>query len=220
MSTKLDNISLISYVETQLSGLQVNLILCKILFSSLRPGDQVVVKGYIAGEDFYHHGIFVDDGIIDFGAGTNGEVRKVSIKEFTAGRRLERVLYSDNNCLPPSTVIKNAYEYLRNPSSCGFYDIVKNNCEHFATKCKTGFACSKQLWNKLAGCIFNPLKMLKYAIGGALMSAFGGLSNMGGSTNSFGSRSLSGTGRSSDSYGSSSLSGISGSSALCGKSSY
>lgn len=186
----------------------------------LRPGDQVAVKGYIAGEDFYHHGIYVGDGVIDFGAGPNGKVRKVSLEEFTGGRPLERVLYSDNNCLPPSTVIENAYKYLRNPPSCGLYDIEENNCEHFATKCKTGIAYSTQVWNKLAGCILNPLKMLKYAIGGALVRGFGGLSNMSGYTDSFGSRSLSDTSGSYDSYGTSSLSGISGSSAFCGKKSY
>lgn len=171
----------------------------------LRPGDHVAVKGNFVGEEFYHHGICVDDGIIDFGAGPNGKVRKVGIHEFTAGRRLERIIYPKGSCLDPTVVKQNAEYYLRNPPSCGLYDIMKNNCEHFATKCKTGIARSKQLWNKLTECVTNPLKGLKFAIGGALMSGLGGLSNVSGSD---------------DFFGSSSLSGMSGSSALCGKSSF
>lgn len=174
-------------------------------FSLLRTGDHVTVKGSIAGEDFYHHGIFVGDGIVDFGAGPNGKVRKVNIHEFTAGRRLERIIYQNGSCLDPSVVKENAEKYLQNPQSCGLYDIMKNNCEHFATKCKTGYARSKQLWNKLAECVANPIKGLKYAIGGALLGGLGGLSNVNGSN---------------DLFGSSSLSGMSGSSALCGKGSY
>lgn len=37
---------------------------------------------------------------------------------------------------------------------------MSNNCEHFATKCKTGFAVSKQVFSKIRDSIENPIMAL------------------------------------------------------------
>ncbi|MBA0699679.1 hypothetical protein Goari_001291 [Gossypium aridum] len=50
------------------------------------------------------------------------------------------------SCSDPNTVIKRAYDYLRD-QNFGDYSFVFNNCEHFATKCKMGKArCNQALW--------------------------------------------------------------------------
>ncbi|PPD74903.1 hypothetical protein GOBAR_DD28181 [Gossypium barbadense] len=50
------------------------------------------------------------------------------------------------SCYDPNTVIKRAYDYLRD-QNFGDYNFVFNNCEHFATKCKMGKArCNQALW--------------------------------------------------------------------------
>ena len=46
-------------------------------------------------------------------------------------------------CLPPETVVRTANELLKE-NSFGPYDHVKNNCEDFATFCKTGIRRSEQ----------------------------------------------------------------------------
>ncbi|XWS64723.1 hypothetical protein CRYUN_Cryun05aG0028200 [Craigia yunnanensis] len=47
-------------------------------------------------------------------------------------------------CLPPETVVHNANE-LHNKNGFGRYDLLENNCEHFATFCKTGIPSSEQV---------------------------------------------------------------------------
>lgn len=57
--------------------------------------------------------------------------------------------------------------------------MIKNNCEHFATKCKTGIAISKQVIEKIRECILNPFQVYRYAVassGGSGSSGSGGLS--------------------------------------------
>jgi len=55
--------------------------------------------------------------------------------------------YADGACLPAETVVKRALE-----ASNGIwqqYNLVTNNCEHFATWCKTGQGSSKQVDDKI-----------------------------------------------------------------------
>lgn len=158
-------------------------------FRVLHSGDHIAVKTTRLGEDFYHHGIFISnyDGVIDFGAGQNGEVRRVSVKAFADGEKILRVIYNHGECFPPEKVVKNARRYLENPESCGKYDIVNNNCEHFASKCKTGTARSDQLFWKVCSCFFNPIRLIKLVIAGPILSVSSVLSTSGGSCGSSGS---------------------------------
>lgn len=122
------------------------------------------------GVEYYHHGIFISakEGVIDFGGRNKSDatVRSISLKEFTddGGRRLVRITYPKGQCLPPEVVVDNAKKLLKNPHRWGAYHIINNNCEHFATKCKTGRAISNQVIDKIRECILNPLQIFWYAV--------------------------------------------------------
>ena len=92
--------------------------------------------------------------------------RIVDILQFTdyGKRRLVRINYTNDQCLPPEIAADNAEKLVENPNRWGAYDLLKNNCEHFATKCKTGIAVSMQVINKLREVIKNPIMALKYAV--------------------------------------------------------
>lgn len=153
--------------------------------SSLRPGDQLAVEGDILGYEYYHHGIFIshEEDIIDFGSANKLEttVRQVDLLKFTGygRRRLVRIVYLENQCLPPELVVKNAKELLQNPNKCGPYHLIENNCEHFATKCKTGVAISMQVIERMRECINNPLQMMTYQLIASGVSVGGSSTSLG-----------------------------------------
>lgn len=78
-------------------------------------------------------------------------------------RRLVRINYPNGDCLPPEIVAENAEKLVEDPNRWGAYDLLKNNCEHFASKCKTGVAVSFQVIQKIRECLQNPLQLIKYA---------------------------------------------------------
>lgn len=124
-------------------------------------------------------------------------VRQVDLLDFTSfgKRRLVRITYPENQCLPPDVVVKNAKELLQNRNKWGPYDALKNNCEHFATKCKTGIAISMQAIEKLRECLENPLQIITYTV---IVSA----ASVGSSSGSLGSGSSGSSGCGSGSFGS------------------
>ncbi|XP_052483094.1 protein LEAD-SENSITIVE 1 [Gossypium raimondii] len=129
----------------------------------LNPGDHIYTE--CLGGSYYHHGIYVGRGLV-----TNpntGKTRTITnaVIHFLGldkeGNGLYRYEYdvsllsftfkTSGSCTPwscydPNTVIKRAYDYLRD-QNFGDYNFVFNNCEHFATKCKMGKArCNQALW--------------------------------------------------------------------------
>lgn len=154
-------------------------------YRSLRRGDQIAVEGAMAGIDYYHHGIFLghEQGVADFGGNNKKDAkpRIVDLLQFTdyGKRRLVRIVYPDGQCLPPEVVAENAEKLVADPNRWGAYDLLKNNCEHFATKCKTGIAVSKQVIQKIRHCLSNPVAAIKYSLAS---------SQAAGSSGSFGSR--------------------------------
>ena len=145
--------------------------LCFFLyFRTLKRGDHIAVEGEVAGVKYYHHGIFLGHniGVADFG-GTNkadASVRVVDILQFTdQGRRqLIRYLYRSTECLSQEEAARNAERLAANPHMWGAYDLVKNNCEHFATRCKIGRPVSFQVLKKLR-------ELVPWAIGIAVASS-------------------------------------------------
>lgn len=53
-------------------------------------------------------------------------------------KTIKRVVYKEGKCLEPEKVAEKAKRLLQNPKQMGEFDVVTNNCEHFATLCKTG----------------------------------------------------------------------------------
>ena len=139
-----------------------------VKLQELKHGDQIAVMGNVAdlspllspftvliGDTYYHHGIFDKENIrvIDFygESKANARPQKRDFTEFFAGHTtLYRVVYeSGDQCLPVSQTMKMAEDAVKKQSSWPGYDLIKNNCESFATYLKTGVARSKQALDAL-----------------------------------------------------------------------
>lgn len=118
-----------------------------------------------------------------YGLNKGGErsLCETTLDDFLVGGQVEIVPYNDKDCLPPEEVIERAKGALGQ----GAYDLVRRNCEQFATWCKTGQSKSKQVAEKspLVGGLFNLGTWVAAAfIGGPLglaLRGFGTLAFMG-----------------------------------------
>jgi len=110
----------------------------------LRRGDHVYVS-YVV---FTHHGIYVGDDTVVALCGKpvdhpDGPSRicKMSSAEFADGREIRVRNYAPSESSPAEEVVERA---LSKVGETG-YDLLSNNCEHFATWCKTGRFRSSQV---------------------------------------------------------------------------
>lgn len=92
---------------------------------------------------YYHHGIDCGDGHVIHYTGKLGEsdgtIRKESIHEFSETASFEIVPYGRSKT--PDDVVRAAHSRLGENG----YHLFGNNCEHFASWCKTGVAKSEQV---------------------------------------------------------------------------
>jgi len=108
-------------------------------------GDHIAVKRH--GGLYKHHGIDLGDGhVIHFsGEPLNSKtpiVEKVAMEEFLKDGELEVVRYSSNKKpFSAEETIQRAEKRLGE----GRYNLLCNNCEHFASWCKNGKARSTQV---------------------------------------------------------------------------
>ena len=98
-------------------------------------GSHLIVRrlGYV------HHGIYVGNHRVIHYSGEptrkrDASVRESSLEDFASGGKIMVLAYSC--CDSPATVIDRARSRLGERD----YDLVHNNCEHFATWCKLGAA--------------------------------------------------------------------------------
>ena len=138
---------------------RVSLFSHKIEREKLKPGDHIYA--YRATGVYQHHGIYIgkwDIEVIHFtGRETKSKstahIRVASLDTFLCDGELHLVLYDTDWAIeklkiagtshtmvsrPASTVIATAISFAQNPHSWGDYHLLTNNCEHFATYCKTG----------------------------------------------------------------------------------
>jgi len=126
----------------------------------LKTGDQIAVMANVVDLNpsllplmdhtngiYFHHGIFDKEKleVIDFHGDSkaNAKPKRRSILEFAAGRsQLFRVVHE--NCLPVETTMKMANEAADQHSYWPGYDLIRNNCETFATYMKMGIKHSAQ----------------------------------------------------------------------------
>jgi hypothetical protein len=71
-----------------------------------------------------------------------------SLKEHVEARNLFRYNYAEEDCLPAEQVLQRATSWVGKKIK---YDLLMNNCEHFARWCKTGKAESEQIRKYLSG---------------------------------------------------------------------
>ncbi|CAC5417783.1 unnamed protein product [Mytilus coruscus] len=170
--------------EDELKQTQAHKIQCHGKQLTLRRGDQLVVETEVAGINCYHHGIFLghEKGVADFG-GINkhhATVRTVKLSNFTNKhkKRIVRINYPNNDCLPPEIAAMNAEMVVTDPHRWGPYDALTNNCEHFAVRCKTGVAVSSQVLEKLRECLLNPVQAARYFITASVKSGCDSISSL------------------------------------------
>lgn len=108
-----------------------------------------IFRAIISFPGFYHHGIYIDDQtVVEFGGGISSAskskcLQKVSLKEFTADQPLYRRDYRGYS-LPPNETKKLAMEALEKKFVTD-YNLITNNCEHFATSMKLKINWSSQV---------------------------------------------------------------------------
>lgn len=87
----------------------------------------------------------------DFGADETSKLRAkprvIDLFEFNGNRdgQIFRFIYPEGTCQAPETAAHLAEEVVSGPEIWGPYNLFTNNCEHFATRCKTGKAYSLQV---------------------------------------------------------------------------
>jgi len=109
-------------------------------------GDHIYVKR--AG--YTHHGIEIADGLVvhrstSDGTKSGSSIRRTTIEEFCDGGVAQIRLYGTR--LPPEDAIARAESMLGQTG----YDLIGDNCEHFATWCVTGAHSSRQVETAVSG---------------------------------------------------------------------
>jgi len=95
-----------------------------------------------------HCGIYEsDDSVIHFAPANGSKTKKDAVihrstlTEFAKGYPVVVIEFSPEKCLPPEESIRRAYSRLGENT----YNLILNNCEHFAIWCKIGEHCSPQV---------------------------------------------------------------------------
>ena len=106
-------------------------------------GDQLLVyRDFWNLEGVYqHHGIDCGDGSVIHYRKPSEIVERTSFVTFSKGNVVTSKQYSKGFCYIPAVVVARAESRLGEAE----YSLLFNNCEHFATWCKTGISHSKQV---------------------------------------------------------------------------
>lgn len=95
---------------------------------------------------YFHHGIYVRQGHVIQYSGvlssgkSNGKVEEVTVSNFLKGAKLRIVRHYDDREYSRTETVSRARKRLNDQN----YNLVFNNCEHFANWCITGKKKSKQ----------------------------------------------------------------------------
>jgi hypothetical protein len=116
----------------------------------LSRGDHIKVRR--CGLLYAHHGIDLGDGrIVHFGEpgkeASEAAIRITYMDEFLKGGRPIVVQYEPDLMLDPEESVRLALAGVGERD----YSLAFNNCEHFATYCKTGNKESRQVWRAALG---------------------------------------------------------------------
>ena len=137
-----------------------------------RRGDHIRV---LRSFGYYHHGVFIsneevihftstsDDSIFDW---SKASIMKTDLQQFLRGGELEIVKHDANKLLPFDDIV----EYARDCVGDTGYNLLFENCEHFANECVIGEHRSKQ-----ADGFIGAAKFTINFIGGKAMGLFGNL---------------------------------------------
>ncbi len=106
-------------------------------------GDQVYAYRELLNVQgvYEHHGIDCGDGTVIHYRKPSETIERTSLETFTRGSQLYKRDYLEGFCFIPDVVVNRAMSRLGEQK----YNLLFNNCEHFATWCKTGISDSKQI---------------------------------------------------------------------------
>ena len=106
-------------------------------------GDQIYVyRAFVNIEGVYqHHGIDCGDGTVIHYRKPSEVIERTSLAVFSRGNSILVKEYIKGFCFVPDVVVSRAKSRLHEQQ----YNLLFNNCEHFATWCKTGINDSKQI---------------------------------------------------------------------------
>lgn len=117
----------------------------------------------IKGIPYEHHGIYIGKRKVihysgfsnGLGSKPDGEICEASVKEFESGEGSQVVRYTRS--FAPEEVLRRAHSCL---GECD-YNLVRNNCEHFAVWCKTGRLVSHQCDRVVRTASLVPIDLVK-----------------------------------------------------------
>lgn len=89
---------------------------------------------------FNHHGIDLGDGTVSHYL-EGREILRSPLEEFSRGQPISAVIYAEGDCSAPGVTLRRAMGRLGEQR----YNLLFNNCEHFAHWCKTGRHRSSQV---------------------------------------------------------------------------
>ena len=89
---------------------------------------------------FHHHGIDLGDGTVAHYL-EGRQILRSPVEEFCRGQPIQVVAYPEGSCSPANATLQRAQSRLGEQS----YNLLFNNCEHFAHWCKTGRHRSAQV---------------------------------------------------------------------------
>ena len=106
-------------------------------------GDQLYVDREFFKQNgvYKHHGIDCGDGTVIHYRKPSEIVERTSLATFSRSNPVYLVEYLQGFCFIPEVVVERAESRLGEDK----YNLLFNNCEHFATWCKTGISESKQI---------------------------------------------------------------------------
>lgn len=90
---------------------------------------------------YQHHGIDCGDGTVIHYRKPSEIIQRTSIETFARGNPIYVKQYAQGFCFIPDVVVERAASRLGENN----YNLLFNNCEHFANWCKTGFSDSRQV---------------------------------------------------------------------------
>ena len=90
---------------------------------------------------YQHHGIDCGDGTVIHYRKPSEIIERTSLETFSKGNPVYVVEYDDGFSYIPDVVVERAESRLGEHK----YNLLFNNCEHFASWCKTGISDSKQI---------------------------------------------------------------------------
>lgn len=113
---------------------------------NFQKGDVIYAQDLV----YRHYGVYEGDGkVIDFSASKGHEtdakyacIHEKSLSDFAKGRPCS-VDNSVNSTFSPDETVSRARSQIGKRQ--GEYNLVTNNCEHFARECKSGVSESKQV---------------------------------------------------------------------------